>query len=133
VADGKGYSLGGADREEWDRLWGAKTLRLLPGECRLDLRDLSGFESLKVKAVALSDDPPEFAPRIWRKSELCPVCGESTAGCRRVASTLTVEYELPAALPFKCEPSFSLGLGVWAHESCFERCQDTGRPAGIPW
>ena len=129
VADGKDYSLGGADREEWDRLWGGKTLRLLPGECGLHLS--SPFEFLKVKAAALSDDPPEFATRVWRESELCPVCGESTAGCRRVAAHLTVEYERPVVWPFMCEPSF--WWGVWAHESCFDRCQETGRPADIPW
>jgi hypothetical protein len=129
MTDGKDYSLGGADRAEWDRLWGARTLRVLPGECRLDLGAPLG--PLKVKWVALSDDPPEFATHISRESEVCPVCGESTAGCRRLAATLTVEYERPVDWPFKCEPSF--GRGVWAHESCFGRCQDTGRPAGIPW
>jgi hypothetical protein len=86
---------------------------------------------LKVKTFALSDDPPEFADRVWRESEVCPVCGETTADCPRVAATLTLEYEKPVDWSFKCEPSF--GMGVWGHESCFERCEDTLRPAGIPW
>jgi hypothetical protein len=130
MAEAKDYSLDGKDRQEWDRLWGEKTLRLLPGKCMLPLRDHE-FGSLKVKAVALSDDPVEFAASVWRNSELCPVCGESTAGCLRVAAHLTVEYSRPTDWPFKTEPSY--WLGVWVHELCFERCQETARPAGIPW
>src|SRR5262245_60612488 len=59
VTDSADYSLEGADREVWDRLWGASTLRLLPGECRLALDVL--LESPKVKTTALSADPAEFA------------------------------------------------------------------------
>lgn len=24
-------------------------------------------------------------------------------------------------------------LGVWVHQSCFDRCKESGRPAGVPW
>jgi hypothetical protein len=131
VADARDYSLDREERDEWDRLWGASTLRLIPCKCRLDLR--TGFESLnlKVKAILLSPDPPEFAARIHRKSDCCPVCGESTAGCVRVAAQLTVEYDRPVDWPFKSDPTY--WFAVWTHQECFEQCQETGRPAGIPW
>jgi hypothetical protein len=121
------HSLDSDDREEWDRLWGARTLHLIPGGCKLLFRDAP----LTVKAAAISDDPPQFAARIFRETEHCPVCGESTSGCLRVAATLTMEYEMPPDWPWKLP--LRIRRGVWAHQSCFERCQDTGRPAGIPW
>ena len=129
MADGKDYSLGGKDREEWDRLWGGSTFRLLPGKCMLNLK--TSFEFLSVKAVSVSADPPEFAGRMRRESDSCPVCGESTAGCSRMAAHLTVEYHTPPDWPFKSEPYY--WVGVWVHQPCFERCKETGRPAGIPW
>jgi SAM-dependent methyltransferase len=129
VSNDKDHSLDGADREESDRLWSKRTLRLLPGACQLDLSRWSG--SLKVKAVAISDDPPEFSHPVHRDSELCPVCGKSTAGGLRLGGSLAVEYERPTDWPFQCEPIIC--LGVWVHPSCFEGCQDTGRPGPMPW
>jgi hypothetical protein len=125
----KDYSLDGKDRPEWDRLWGATTLRLLPGPCRLDLQ--TDFAPLRVKAYFLSPDPVEFAGRMDRQSDCCPVCGESTAGGSQVAVTLYVEFDKPAGWPSQSD--FTLGFSAWAHPACFERCQGTGRPAGIPW
>ena len=118
---GKDYPLDDSDREEWDRLWALRTLRLLPGECKLEM---NGFGSLKMKAVALSDDPPEFTSRVFRESEVCPVCGTSTVGCVRVGGHLAVEFERPADWPFTGDPSY--WCGVWVHPGCFELCQETG-------
>jgi hypothetical protein len=77
----------------------------------------------KLKSVTIADDPPEFSARVWRDSEICPVCGESTAGCVRIGATLGLTFE----------NGLRLGWGVWVHPSCFERCADTGISAGIPW
>jgi hypothetical protein len=117
----KGNVPDGKDREEWDRLWGARTQRLLPGPCRLDVG--RQWPHQKLTAVTIADDPPEFAARVCRGSEDCPVCGRSTAGCARVPASLDVTFE----------DGLSLGIGVWAHESCFDSCSDTGVPARIPW
>lgn len=113
------------DRAEWDRLWGARTLRRLPGECRLALPAPSS------NATTLAPDPVEFADRVPRESEVCPVCGQSTAGSVRVAASLTVEWTLPADYP--ADRKLSYLLGVWVHQFCFDCCPDTGQPAGIPW
>jgi hypothetical protein len=121
---GKDYSQGGDDREEWDRLWGAKTLRLLPGECKLDLGTLwFPFSSMKIVKVAISDDPLEFAAGVYRETEMCPVCGITTVSYPRVPGHLSLEFERPSNWPYECNPSYC--MGVWAHQSCFERCQDT--------
>jgi hypothetical protein len=123
VSDDKDYSLDGKDREEWDRLWSARTQRLLPGECKLNLSDAAGGLRRKLVSVTITDEPPEFAARLWRGSEVCPVCGESTAGCNRVAANLDVIFE----------GGVTFGVGVWAHQVCFEKCPDTGIPSRIPW
>ncbi|MCI0742676.1 MAG: hypothetical protein L0Y72_26885 [Gemmataceae bacterium] len=88
-------------REEWDRRWGAKTQRVRPAGCNLDL---SHFQFGNVSSVTISADPVEFADRVWRESELCPVCGKSTASQPRVAATLNVCAEI----------GLKLGIGVWA-------------------
>jgi hypothetical protein len=72
--DEKDYSLDGKDRDEWDRLWQARTQRLLPDGCKLDLG--SELSSERLTRVTIADDPPEFAERVHRGSEVCPVCGE---------------------------------------------------------
>jgi hypothetical protein len=117
----KDYSLDGKDRPEWDRLWSARTRRLLPGPCHLDLGNARSSQPLA--AVSIADDPSEFAGRIYRCSEVCPVCGDLTAGRLRVAATLDVTFE----------SGVSFGVGVWAHRACFEACHDTEIPAPIPW
>jgi len=84
---------------------------------------------LKVQSATIADNPPEFAARVWRASEICPVCGETTTGCVRVAASLDVTFEKLVSLA----RGFSYLIGVWVHQLCFERCADTGRPASIPW
>jgi hypothetical protein len=121
VPDEKDYSLGGADRAEWDRLWSARRQRLLPGECKLDMGRYR--PSLKLTAFTIADDPPEFTDRVRRTSETCPVCGEWTSGHDRIGASLDVTFET----------GLSFGMGVWVHPACFETCTDTGGPAHIPW
>jgi hypothetical protein len=123
VLDEKDYSLDGKDRDEWDRLWGARTQRLLPCECKLNLD--SYLPSLRLTAITIADDPAEFAfaGRVYRGSEVCPICGRLTTGSVRVAASLDLTFE----------GGLSLGLGVWAHQGCFDACFDTGKPAHIPW
>lgn len=119
--DGKDYSLDGNDREEWDRLWSGRTQRLLPGACKLNLGH--HFAALQLARATITDDPPEVAGLVSRGSEVCPICGESTAGDARVAALLDVTFA----------NGLGFGMGVWAHHACFEACSDTGLPARIPW
>jgi len=121
MSDEKDYTLDGKDREEWDRLWSARTQRILPGPCMLDLPRECRSETLT--RVTIFDCPSEVAHLVFRGSDTCPICGTSTACCARVAASLDVTFA----------SGLSLGMGVWAHEGCFERCVDTGIPAPIPW
>jgi hypothetical protein len=107
------------DRSEWDRVWGLRTQHRLPAGCKLDLRLNFG----QPISVTISEDPSQFADRNFRESEICPVCGESTKGQSRVPATLDVTFD----------GNLRLGIGVWAHRSCYEKCPDTGEKAGIPW
>jgi hypothetical protein len=81
----------------------------------------SGFG--EVVSVTISQDPPEYSDKPWRKSEVCPVCGEMAAG----------PAQLPASLYPRFASGFSYGLGVWIHQSCFESCPDANEPTPIPW
>jgi hypothetical protein len=123
--DEKDYSPDGKDRDEWNRLWRARAQRLLPDGCKLNLNLGHNLSSLKLTAVSIAYDPPEFAGLVFRASEACPICGKSTAKCARVAATLN--------LTFAFEDRLSLGMGVWAHRPCFESCSYTGEPGCVPW
>ncbi len=118
--EGKDYPVDGADRSEWDRLWSAQTQRRLPGPCRIDLGQFLPGQS--ATGVTIAADPVEFASRVHRTSDVCPVCGSPTIDENRLGASLDV--------PFR---NGSLGIGVWVHPACFEACEDTGIPARIPW
>jgi len=113
-------------RKEWDLAWRSRTQRQLPAAPQTYFRDIDLFQGPALGppvAFTISDDPPEFAGRIFRQSEICPVCGHSTAGQPRVAASMHLTFEI----------GFSPTLGVWAHTTCFEQCPDTGQRAPIPW
>ena len=121
MLNAKDYTPDGKDRDEWNRLWRARTQRLLPYGCQLNLGRQGSSQGLT--AVTIAENPPEFAELVFRDSDICPICGESTADCARVAASLDLTFE--AGLNF--------GMGVWAHRECFEACSDTGEPARVPW
>src|SRR5260370_38406879 len=106
------------DRTEWDCIGGTRTKHHLAWGCKLDL----GRYGLGKEILAtISEDPPQFADQIWRESDICPVCGESTKGQARVPALLDVTFE----------GNLKIGIGVWAHSSCYATCPDTGEKAGI--
>ena len=109
------------DRSDWDRAWGAQTVRLLPDGCKLDVSH--HFPGQKLCEVTIAIDPPQYADRPWRESEICPVCGQATLTTERIAASLDVKYE----------QGLRVGMGVWAHKECIEICKDTGLSAGVPW
>src|SRR5262245_21884507 len=111
------------DRAEWDRLWSSTTQRSLPSVPKVGVKLSIGSSPVTVVEVTISADPNEFSDRVWRQSDVCPVCGQSTAGETRLATSLDVILE----------NGLMYGVGVWTHRSCFERCPDTGVPAPIPW
>jgi hypothetical protein len=108
-------------RAEWDGLWTGRTQRQLRPPYNLGVALDSQFGALT--SVTISEAPAEVIDRLWFETQLCPVCGKSTAGVPRLAASLN--------LTFDC--GISYGQTVWAHVACFESCPDTGLPAPIPW
>jgi len=115
--------MGDEGREGWDRAWRGGPQRGLPGppEVGVDGDLLRRFG--EPTSVTVSEDPPEFADRVWRASERCPVCGRTTAGSARVAASLNL-----TGARGRC-----VGVGVWVHRACFEACPVVEGPAPVPW
>jgi hypothetical protein len=116
-------SLDGDDRTKWNRAWAEMPCRRLtsPPGFGVDCDLLSGFG--EPISGAISEDPPQFRDRVWRESERCPICGGSTVGVDRLAATIHPRW--PNGL--------RVGIGVWVHPACFERCPMADEPAPIPW
>lgn len=114
--------LSDEDRAAWDK-WSAMPHRRLLAPPKVDVVGNLGAEIGEPVMVTISQNPPQYSDRPWRKSEVCPVCGETTAGMSR----------LPACLHPKFECGFSYGLGVWVHQTCFDHCPDAAEPTPIPW
>ncbi len=110
------------DREAWDAIWRGRTDRSLPDGCRLDLI-LSDSPFGKPVMVTIAADPIEFAARVWRESDLCPICGQSTLNHAPIGASLDVQYD----------SGVGCFTGVWVHSSCLERCPIIGRAAHVPW
>lgn len=111
------------DREEWDRAWNSMPLRRLQSPTKLKIGDelLRGLGD--PVSVMISEDPPQFSHKAWRESEACPVCGDTTSGSDRI----------PATLHPRWESGMRIGIGVWVHRACFERCPDADEPTPVPW
>jgi hypothetical protein len=108
-------------REEWDRLWSGRTERELRPPYKLGVRLDRRFGELV--DVTISEAPAEVVDRLYFESATCPICGRPTS----------VASRLPASLNLTFANGIQVGQCVWAHPDCFERCPDTGLPAGIPW
>ena len=74
-------------------------------------------------SVTISQNPEEFSDKFWRESEVCPVCGETTAASPRLSANLYPTFS----------NGLSFGMGVWVHSACFYNCPDSGEPAPVPW
>src|SRR5262245_16674808 len=89
----------------------------------IDVGGSFGASCGEVVSVTISEDPPQFSNKAWRRSDSCPVCGAPTVAAQR----------LPASL----HPVFANGLryclGVWVHRPCFACCPDAAEPTPIPW
>src|SRR5437764_122499 len=80
------------DREMWDTAWRARKDCGLPDGCKLELSSSKPSFGAPMM-VTVAADPPEFADRVWRQSDVCPICGESTLNRVRIGAMLDVQYE----------------------------------------
>jgi hypothetical protein len=122
------YSLDDADRHVWDDAWRSMPHHRMALPSRVDVgRDLLDyFGSPVFTTIALN--PPQFAGCMWRKSELCPICGYLTVGAERLPASIYPTWNYPSATD-----AFSIGIGVWVHASCFENCPPASELAPVPW
>jgi hypothetical protein len=111
------------DRTAWDRAWASMPHRRLLAPPKVAVSDSFVASFGKIVSVTISADPAAYSEKNWRQSEVCPVCGTTTAGKDRLAASLHPTFE----------NGFSYGLGVWVHPSCFENCPDAEEPTPIPW
>jgi hypothetical protein len=112
------------DRAEWDNAWRNLPLRRLVNRIQVDVAptpDADWGEPTHVDVVA---DPPQYADRGWRPDDVCPVCGRGTsADSSRLAVTL---------FPYFAS-GFSYGRPSWAHQSCFDSCEEVAGQSPVPW
>jgi hypothetical protein len=113
----------GDDRDEWDRIWRERPLRRLKTPVQIDVAPTPDSTWQDVVRVDIAADPLRFVDRVWRATEICPVCGTATSAGRRIAVTIYPYFT----------NGFSYGLGAWAHEPCIAGCEQIQGPAPVPW
>lgn len=111
------------DRTEWDRVWGSRPVRRLPGPVRIAVAQGDSAEVGMPVHVDIAVDPHQFEETVVRQTDVCPVCGESTANGGRIAVSIYPEFE----------NGISYGLGAWAHESCLATCELVPGVKHVPW
>ena len=117
-------SIDDDDRTEWDNAWRNRELRRFVGPIQIDVSPTPNDDWGHVTRVEIVSDPPQFANSIWRKDDICPVCGQATADdSSRIAVTIYPYFS----------KGFSYGFGAWVHESCFATCEAVPGPAPVPW
>src|SRR5262249_29131154 len=81
----------GEDRTAWNQAWGSMPHRRLLTQPKVDVfgrkvdvpsRSGPGVDELV--EITISENPPEYSDRVWRQSEICPVCGEATVETARL-------------------------------------------------
>ena len=111
------------ERAGWEEVWRNRPLRQLVSPVQIDVAPMPNHTFGNVTHVDIAADPAQFVDSIWRKDDLCPVCGKATPVDSRIAVTI---YPYFAS-------GFSYGLGAWAHQSCLAACKEIAGPAPIPW
>jgi hypothetical protein len=112
------------DRTEWDTAWRNRPLRQLVNPVKIDVSPTPHEDWGIVTRVEIAVDPPQYESSVWRKDDICPICGNTTTGENsRVAVTIYPYFS----------KGFSYGLGAWAHERCFATCEEVPGPAPVPW
>jgi hypothetical protein len=111
------------EEEERERIYASFrgiTRQLLPQQSFVPVDPEGRFGD--TKRVTISRDP-QTIESWYRKSEICPICGQATVAGSRTAASL--------------EPEFASGLsfliGVWVHPECLAKCPQTTEQRGIPW
>ena len=76
------------ERAEWDEAWRNRPLRQLICPVQIDVAPTLNHTFGNVIHVDIAADPPQFVDSIWRKDDLCPVCGTAPSVDSRIAVTV---------------------------------------------
>ena len=111
------------DRTEWDNAWRNLPLRRLVNPIQVDVAPTADADLGEPTHVDIVADPPQYAERMWRTDDVCPICGRGTSDDgSRVAVTI-YPYFLNG---------FSYGRGAWAHQLCFDSSEEVAGPSPVP-
>lgn len=115
------------ERDRIRRAFYGITQRHLPVGAMFPLR--VGRDALgslgEVVGLMISEDPPAEAHLFYRVREECAVCGEVPSAAARQPATLSVSINRDRVV--------EIGVGVWVHHECLEKCEQTDQQRGIPW
>ena len=110
------------ERGEWDEAWRNRSLRRLNYPVQIDVSPTADHTFGEVTHVDIAADPLQYVDSVWRKDDLCPVCGTATEVESRIGVTIYPYFE----------SGFSYGLPAWAHETCFAECKEIDGPGPVP-
>jgi hypothetical protein len=111
------------DRADWDTAWRNRPLRRVGNPIQVDVAPTPDEDWGDVTHVDIVSDPPQYANRGWRETDICPLCGHTTRDISRIAVTYYPYFS----------SGFSYGRAAWAHQSCFDACNEIASPAPVPW
>ena len=89
----------------------------------VDLKQLLQADFGEILTATISLNPQQFSEKLYKSSEICPICGKTTLGVERLSAILNPKFNTGLAIVY----------GVWLHPLCFRDCPDSDEPAPIPW
>lgn len=116
-----------SDRESWDKLWSSQRYFRINMPLKMNLSKTFGTGGMSLETIlsaTISEDPQVYSDQVFRSSDECPICGQSTSESNRVAASLHPEIENGIK---------NISFRVWVHNTCLEGCQILHEPAPIPW
>jgi hypothetical protein len=117
------------DRAEWDAAWRSMPHHTAPFWNEDALKGIVGERALPIIALTVSQDPPQFAERMFRATTICPICGAETDEVARVPVSLHPVFDFG---PPRGKRS-PVAHGAWVHSRCLGECPLTDEPTPIPW
>jgi hypothetical protein len=109
------------DRTDWDNAFSGMPHRGINLASDFDIGLSLGFG--EIVSTTISEDPKQYADRIWKRSDSCPVCGKMTNESNRVSASLHPKFLT----------GLTIGVGVWIHISCLDACPRIDEPTPVPW
>jgi hypothetical protein len=111
------------ERVDWTRVRRSEPHRCLTSPPLRGLVEMLPTGQGEPLVWTISLDPWIDADGNPRGSTTCPICGIATLADSRRAATLHPIWS----------SGLRVGIKVWVHPACFERCQESVEPTPVPW